>query len=433
MAPASSFAFADILKVLDALPMGVLMVSPEGKVMHMNQSLAALTGFNSDPARGLPCRHVLRSRCCVAGCELGCRLFDAKGSTTPPPLWREELEQGLAALASGRPLAAASLETDLLTLKKRKVPVRLTHFPVHDASGRELFRLDIIEDLTELKNLETRLHQAHGHGKIIGRSAAMERLTALIPNIAPSGAPVLITGETGTGKDLLAETLHQASQRSREPFIRVNVSPLPEEMLVAELFGHTGPDTPEQPGRFQQASGGTLYIAEIADLPKGLQTRLAAYLDTGSILPVGATRETRPNVRLVTATNRDPDHLVRQGLLSRDLFHRLNTVHLILPPLRERKEDIDFLLRHYLELFAARFKKQFTGFSGAARDLLAGYNYPGNVRELKNIVEYAAMICNCAEIDVDSLPAHLGTPLSETGVDAEPRQGKQRKGKKTTL
>lgn len=416
MSPASRFAFADILQILDALPVGMLMVSPQGVALHLNKALSSLTGVDADWAQGLPCRHILRSQACVSGCTLGCN-GQALGVVAAPV--------HIDNLTSSFKLGTGGYETDILTMKKRKVPVRLTHFPVHDAKGCELFRLDVVEDLTELKRLEHRLHQAHGHGKLIGRSAAMERIIALLPSVAPSGAPVLITGETGTGKDILAETLHHASPRSREAFVRVNVSPLPEELLSAEIFGQLSPDLPARPGRFQQAAGGTLYLAELADLPRSIQVRLVHYLDTGTIVPIGAGRENRPNARLIAATNRDPAELVRRGTLSKELFHRLNVVRLILPPLRERREDIDFLLRHFLDQFAARFKKQFSGFSTEARMLLAAYEYPGNVRELKNIVEYAAMVCPHAEIDVNSLPALIAQ--TQTVLRAAPGSGKKKK------
>lgn len=410
MSPASRLAYADILQVFDALPVGVMMISPEGKVLHLNQALSALTGFASDYAQGLPCRHILRGRPCVAGCSLGCGSF---GSSKPMCNRGITLDSiSLSEFSAVECPGAGGLETDILTVKKRKVPVRLTHFPVLDANGAELFRLDVLEDLTEVKRLERRLHQARGHGKLVGRSAAMERIGALIPSIAPSTAPVFITGETGTGKDILAETLHEASKRSREPFIRLNVSPMPEEMLLPEIFGQSYPDLPERPGRFQQAAGGTLYITEVADIPQGIQARLVNLLDTGAILPVGALRESTPNVRLITATNREPTELVRNGILSQELFHRLNIIHLTLPPLRDRKEDIDFLLQHFLDRYSTRFKKEFTGFSAEARTLLAAYDYPGNVRELKNIVEYAAMVCQEPEIGVSSLPALLAQPAS---------------------
>jgi Transcriptional regulator containing PAS, AAA-type ATPase, and DNA-binding domains len=415
MCPAGHFAFADILQVLDSLPVGVLMLSSEGMVLHINRPLAQITGFSTDNVRGKPCRHILRGKPCVAGCPLGCRSFGDWPDSLPENL---PCFQGHNELFLPHASRSHSVETDILTLKKRKVPVRLTHFPVLDSRGKELFRLDVVEDLTEIKLMEQRLHQASGHSRLIGRSAEMERITTLIPSIAPSTAPVFLTGETGTGKDILAETLHQASQRSREPFVRLNVSPLPEELLAPEIFGQAAPEGPERPGRFQQAAGGTLYITEIADVPKGIQSRLMQFLDTGTILPVGALRESSPNVRLITASNRDVNELVSSGVLSGELFHRLNVVHINLPPLRQRKEDIDFLLRHFLEIYAARFKKQFSDFSAEARSLLASYEYPGNVRELKNIVEYAAMVCPGGEIGVQCLPAFVTSTVPQSSLNA---------------
>ena len=441
MSPARRFGLADILHVLNALPVGVMMLSPQGRVLHMNKALGALTGFDPEHARGLPCRHVLRGRPCVAGCPLGCGAFGLSGGaaglksgwpggsgTVLPDTWKSDGAGGF------------SLETDILTRKKRKMPVRLTHFSVPDGAGKELFRLDVLEDLTEMKVLEQRLHQSRGHGRLIGKSAAMERVANLIASVAPTSAPILISGETGTGKDILAETLHQASQRSREPFVRLSVSPLPEELLVADLFGQATPGLPDKPGRLQQAAGGTLYITEVADIPKGIQSRLISVLDEGAILPVGGSRPVAVDLRLITATNHSPGALVDQGLVTPELFHRLNVVHLQLPPLRERREDIDFLLQHFLDMFAARFKKEIRGFSAEARTLLAAHDYPGNVRELRNIVEYAAMVCAEPLIGVDSLPGHLGRskdgdafpapspPASNTknGKPAAPAKGKSR-------
>lgn len=411
MSVAQRFAFADILTVLDALPVGVLMASPEGAVLHVNKALSALTGFANEEACALPCRHVLRSRACVAGCALGCGASNKETGNAHDPVALHSLEPGGSAFGLNN---VSSFETDLLTLKKRLVPVRLTHFPVQDAKGNALFCLDIVEDLTELKVLEQRLNNATGHGRLVGRSAAMERIAALIPNIASASAPVLISGETGTGKDILAETLHKASQRSREPFIRLNVSPLSEDLLAQEIFGFSPTEGPSRPGRFQQATRGTLYISELADIPPGVQAGLIRYLDAGTILPVGSTREITPDVRLITATNREPAALVHQGIVSEELYHRLNVAHIALPPLRERKEDIEYLLRHFLEMYATRFKKNLTGFSKAARALLSAYEYPGNVRELKNIVEYAAMVCTASEVDITSLPAHFMQMAEQT-------------------
>ena len=418
MSPASHFASADILKILDALPVGVMMIHPDGTVLHLNQTLSEMTGFSAAQAEDAPCRYILRSRPCVSGCSLGCCSFG--GGKTAPAVPVQTLA---AESLKGR----ESLETDILTLKKRRVPVRLTHFPVRDGNGNTLFYLDVVEDLTDLKLLENRLHEARGHGKLVGRGPAMEKILSLVASLASSVAPVLITGETGTGKDILAETLHRDSHRSREPFLRVNAIPQSEELLVADLFGQVDSGPADRLGKFQQAAGGTLYITELADIPQAIQARLVYYLDTGAILPVGGNRELVPNVRLITATSRSPEELVKTGVLSGELFYRLNVIRLAIPPLRERREDIDFLLRHFLEMFGPRFKKQLNGFTQEAQSLLARHDYPGNVRELRNIVEYAVMVCTGPDIGTDSLPAHF-----VQAVQAGAGTGKVESGRKKT-
>jgi len=379
MAALFGFDCLDFPGLLDGLPVGVAVLDGQGRVQFLNRALEALTGFAREDAQGLPCRHVLRSRACVQDCP-----------------WARGEGEGLGA------------ETDLINRHRRRISVRLTPVRLRDADGREVCRLDVIEDLTPLKEMENRLSLAAGPGQMVGRSQAMEKIQRLLPVIAQSDSPVLITGETGTGKDLLAEALHKASPRSREPFVRFSCGPMPEELLEAELFGRRGQDNDEgRQGRFQQANNGTLSLSEIADLPVQQQARLVRYLDEHTILPLGADKPLRVNVRLIASTNADPEALIRQGRLREDLFHRLSAVRLHLPPLRERGEDVSFLLQHFLGLYAARFKKDIAGFSQKALRLLSGYAFPGNVRELKNIVEFAAMVCTSDQIQPAHLPAHL--------------------------
>jgi Response regulator containing CheY-like receiver, AAA-type ATPase, and DNA-binding domains len=403
-----------------------MMVHPDGTVLHLNQKLSDMTGFSVAQAEGYPCRYILRSRPCVSGCSHGCGSFGKGKAVQVVPL-------PSLAFTSESLQGRDSLETDILTLKKRRVPVRLTHFPVQDSVGSTLFFLDVVEDLTELKHLENRLHEAKGHGKLVGRGAAMEKILSLVASLAPSVAPVLITGETGTGKDILAETLHRDSHRSREPFIRINAMPLTDDLLAADLFGQVSPERADSGpsdrlGKFQQAAGGTLYIAELADISQAIQARLVHYLDTGTILPVGGVRELAPNVRLITATSRSPEELVKTGILSGELFYRLNVIRLPIPPLRERREDIDFLLRHFLEMFGPRFKKQLNGFTPEAQILLTRHDYPGNVRELRNIVEYAVMVCTGPDIGTGSLPAHFVQAVQESSAHRVARESSIEKG-----
>jgi PAS domain S-box-containing protein len=374
----------DLPALLDGLPVGVILLDNDGRVLLLNKALEALTGYTRDEVRGLPCRHVLRSRACVQGCPHGNE--DGPG---------------------------VGVETDCINRHRRKIPVRITPVRVADGMNRPVCVLDVIEDLTALRDIEARLSQATGQGQIVGRSPAMEKLLRLVPVIAQHDSPVLITGETGTGKDLLAESVHKASPRSREPFVRFSCGPMPSEILDAELFGRVLEGGGElKPGRFQQAQGGTLYLSEIADLPLDQQSRLVRFLDEGTVLPVGASKPVRVNARLMASTAQSPEKLVQDGRLREDLFHRISAIRLHLPRLKERGEDMGFLLHHFLSHYAARFKKNISGISPKALRLLYGHEFPGNVRELKNIMEFAVMVCTGETIRTEHLPGHL--PLGTT-------------------
>lgn len=392
----------NIPALLDGLPMGVALLDGEGHVLMLNKALEALTGFSRDEVRGLPCQHVLHSRACVHNC----------------PHRAEKLPD-------------TGIETDCINRHRRKIPVRITPVRVVDGKNNPVCILDVVEDLTILRELEARLSQTSGPGQIIGRGQAMEKLLRLVPVIAQHDAPVLITGETGTGKDLLAESIHKASPRSREPFVRFSCGPMPSEMLDAELFGRSIDGSEEiKPGRFQQAQGGSLYLSEIADLPPAQQARLVRFLDEGTIAPVGATRSTRVAARLMLSSTESPEKLVRDGRLREDLFHRISAIRLHLPRLKDRGEDLGFLLHHFLNHYAARFKKSIIGISPDALSLVCAHDFPGNVRELKNIMEFAVMVCTGDTILVEHLPGHLPglrdagpTPRTQAGRKSPRKNG----------
>ena len=394
-------AAVDILSVLETLPLGIALVSPEGVFLHCNSAFARLADVEKDLVQGLPCRHVLRSRLCVAGCALGCGAFRQKEGTP------HSGSISIGHLAEVSALARHGVETDIVTASHKKIFVRLTHIPVHDESGTIIFYLDVLEDLSHIKNLELRLHQENKQKSVVGKSPAMERILAILPGLAATDTPVFLTGETGTGKDLLAETLHAMSARSHEPFVRISVGPMPEQHLLEDLFGSVGQALHGKSGRFQQAGSGTLYISELADIPLAVQQRLIRFLDEGVVTVEGQTTPMRVNARLITGTNKAPESLMAQGTLLPELYYRLNIGHLHLPALHERVEDVAFLLQYFLEKFAARFKKEVQAFFPETKKILAAHNYPGNVREVRNIVEYAVMVCPHHLIGPEYLPAYL--------------------------
>ncbi len=279
--------------------------------------------------------------------------------------------------------------------------------------------------------LQQRLDELQSAGQIIGGSPAMLRTLDLVSQVAPSAATVLIQGESGTGKELIANAVHHGSPRRDRPFIKVNCAALPETLLESELFGYergafTGAVARKE-GRFELADRGTLFMDEIGDLSPATQAKLLRVLQEGEFERLGGTRTLKVDVRLVVATNADLAILVREKRFREDLFYRLNVITIQIPPLRERREDIQLLAHHFLRRFAAKNVKPITGFTEEALDVLQTYAWPGNVRELENVIERAIVLTRSSIISPADLPETLvgsdqatrhlvisiGTPLEE--------------------
>jgi len=258
--------------------------------------------------------------------------------------------------------------------------------------------------------------------QIIYRSAPMQELINMAGRVANSRATVLLQGESGTGKELFARLVHQLSPRSNKPIITVNCNALSENLLESELFGHekgsfTGAGA-RRIGRFEEADGGTLFLDEIGEITAPVQVKLLRFLQEREFQRVGGNQTIHADVRVISATNRDLEARVREGFFREDLFYRLNVVVMNIPPLRERKDDIPPLIDHFLKRFAADNGKKIDAVSSEARDMLLKYDYPGNVRELENIIERAVVIARDEAISANDLPFHLGTPGDEEETEA---------------
>ena len=370
--------------LLDEIPMGLAVLGPDRRMLFMNRALEALCGISREKAKGIPCVHVLRTGVCVQECPA-------------------------SRLAPGG--ESACVETDLISRERERIPVRGTVGPLPGKSGKIGGFLETVEDLRPVKEMASARSHAYSFGEILGKSPEMEKIFRMLPAIAASDSSVLITGDTGTGKDLVAEAVHHVSERSRGPFIKVNCGALPETLLESELFGHrkgafTGA-VESKPGRFRMANHGTIYLTEIGDLPLALQVKLLTFLDDRVVFPLGSSRGFQADVRIIAATHRDLDRMVQYGRFREDLLFRLNVVRIHLPPLRERGEDVRLLLDHFINLFSERFSKEISGISNRALEFLMDYPYPGNVRELRNIMEYAVNICPGGKIRHSHLPAYL--------------------------
>ena len=253
--------------------------------------------------------------------------------------------------------------------------------------------------------------------QIVYQSQVMNELINLAARVASSNATILIEGESGTGKELVARLIHTLSPRSKKHLITVNCAALPENLLESELFGHekgafTGADR-KRIGRFEEADGGSLFLDEIGDLSPSVQVKLLRFFQEREFQRVGGNQTLRSDVRIISATNQNLEAKVKEGSFREDLFYRLNVVAIAIPPLRERKEDVGPIIDHFLGHFAAANGKEIQGVSPEARDLLLKYDYPGNVRELENIIERAVVITRGSVISTGDLPFHAGFPSAD--------------------
>jgi DNA-binding NtrC family response regulator len=276
------------------------------------------------------------------------------------------------------------------------------------------------EALREVALLRRQLSQVMGMGRLVGTGPAMQPVYRMIEMAAPTPAPVLITGESGTGKELVARTIHELSPRARAPFVAVNCAAIPETLLESEIFGHekgsfTGA-LERRAGCFELAHQGTLFLDEIAEMNPAMQAKFLRVLETGTVRRLGGRTEVQMDVRVLAATNKDPQKTLRDGTLREDLYYRLNVVSIALPPLRERREDIPLLIQAFIEEFNAKYGKRIGGVEESAQVALEAAPWPGNVRELRNILERAVIVCGEQRLGLK----HLSNLSGPGGPDSAP-------------
>ncbi len=274
----------------------------------------------------------------------------------------------------------------------------------------------------EVEVLKERLRERYSFENFIAHSEQMQQVLALAMRVAASDSTVLLTGESGTGKEMLANIIHQASKRASGPFVPVNLAALPETLIEAELFGaekgaYTGATT-TRIGKFEAASGGTIFLDEVGEIPPTVQVKLLRVIQEKEIQRIGSNKVIKVDVRIIAATNKDLWQLVQEGRFREDLYYRLNVIQINLPPLRERKEDIPYLVDFFIKKYAAREGKQIRGITREALNALMKYNFPGNIRELENIIERAVVLAKSDFITLDELPVHLTRQAFEEEIHA---------------
>ncbi len=371
--------------LFDSVTEGVFAVDNNFRIIAINESALNILGVPMHNALGRPCREVIQADICEENCAI-CRTME-KGV----PL------QGLSASVKGA--------------NGQMIPVTLSTNVLKDATGNIIGGVETFVDLSTIQNHLADLDRPLPFQGIITGDPAMKQLFEILPTISISDTSILINGETGTGKNLVARAVHNLSSRASGPLITVNCAALPETLLESELFGYkagafTGA-VRDRPGRFAAAEGGTLFIDEVGDIPMDMQVKLLRVLQERVYERLGDQTSIPCNIRLITATHRDLMEMVSEGTFRRDLYYRINVLNVDLPPLRDRKGDVPLLAQRFIEQFSNARGKNIIGLSSATLELLMAHNYPGNVRELENIIEHAWVMCRGQILEPEHLPRRL--------------------------
>lgn len=383
--------------ILESISDGVFTVDPEWRITWFNAAAERITGIPRAEAMGRFCHEVFRSSLCEGHCAL-----------------RETLE-------SGRPVVQRS--GFIVNAEGIRIPVTVTTAVLRDATGKIQGGAETFRDLSELDGLRRELQGRFRMGDMIGRSASMRKVMDLLPAVAESASTVLILGETGTGKEVAARTIHGLGPRRDGPFVAINCAALPDTLLEAELFGYragafTGA-VRDRKGKVSAAEGGTLFLDEIGDLTASVQVKLLRLLQDRTYEPLGETRTRRADVRIIAATNRELEKEVERGSFRSDLYYRINVVPVTMPPLRERREDIPLLAKWFVSRFNHVQGRHVQGFHPRAMARMMAYDWPGNVRELENAVERAFVLCREGLIMPEQLAGEL---TMGNDLTAEPGQ-----------
>jgi PAS domain S-box-containing protein len=379
--------------ILDSVADGVFTVDGEFRVTSFNRAAEEITGVPRDEALGRPCCEVFRASICEAQCALK------------------------KTMQSGRPMVNRSVY--ILRPDGERVPISVSTALLKDRQGNIMGGVETFRDLRLVEQLRAEITRQYTFADILSKNREMQRLFGILPQVAESDSTVLIEGESGTGKELFARAIHNLSSRRGKPLVTVNCGALPDTLLESEMFGYkAGAFTDarkDKPGRFALAEGGTIFLDEIGDVSPALQVRLLRVLEGKTYEPLGATESVKADVRVVAASNRSLADLVKAGTFRQDLYYRINVVKLILPPLRLRREDIPLLADHFIGRFNCLRDKEIAGVSPDALGILLAHDYPGNVRELENVIEHAFILCPGGVIRPEHLPDSMRpADLSET-------------------
>ncbi|MGD8520360.1 MAG: sigma 54-interacting transcriptional regulator [Desulfobacterales bacterium] len=368
--------------IFQSIPHGIFTIDEHGRITSFNQAAEQITGFQASEAIGKRCYDVFRTDICQQDCPL-------KRSVRT----MEKIEDR---------------EVTILTRDDKKLVISISTAAMTDDVGNVLGGVEMFRDLSQVIELRKKLEKSYVFEGIVSKNLQMQKIKERIPLFAASPSTVLIEGPSGTGKDLVARAIHNLSPRNDGPFVTVNCSALPDNLLESELFGYVqGAFTDakkDKPGRFQLAHTGSILLDEIGEISPALQVKLLRVLQQREFEPLGATRTVKVDVRVIAATNKDLEEAVKKGSFRDDLYYRLNVIRIQIPALSERREDIPLLVNHFIDHFNRLQGKSVTKISEPALAALMTAPLPGNIRELENAIEYAFVICQDDSIELHHLP-----------------------------
>jgi two-component system response regulator HydG len=380
-------------RIVETLQDGILVLDTQGVIQATNPAAERLTGYTKRELKGSSCRILNCTGCTIIGKGKNfCKLFDVGQSKLKRCMIKNKKNLSVHILK-----VASVLEND---------------------QGEIIGAVEVLTDMTNLvkkqQEIETLKHMFHmddGFNGLLGKTPVMEKLFQLIVSVAQSDAPVLIQGESGTGKELVALAIHENSPRKNQPFIKVNCAALNENLLESELFGHvkgafTGAER-DRIGRFEAANTGTLFLDEIGDIPLSTQVKLLRVLEEKEVERVGDHHPFPVDIRIITATNRNLENLIKKGDFREDLFFRINVFPLQCPCLTDRKEDIPLIIENFINRICTKNKKPVLQISSEAMEIFLDYHWPGNVRELRNAIEYAFVLCTQGWIEPKHIPPKI--------------------------
>ncbi len=371
--------------ILDSIADGVFTIDSANKITSFNRAAEEITGIHREEATGRFCWEVFKASICEKRCLL-----------------RDTMQTGRSYI--NQPVFIVNAEG-------RCIPVSISTALLKDRKGKVIGGVETFRDLSVEEALRKELSGSHSFQDIISKNKEMQHLFGMLELISEGDTTILIEGESGTGKELFAKAIHSLSYRKEGPLITINCGSLPDTLLESELFGYkAGAFTDakkDKPGRLALAEGGTLFLDEIGDISPALQIRLLRVFQDKVYEPLGSIKSQKADVRIVSATNKNLEHLVNEGKFRQDLYYRINVVRLELPPLRRRKEDIPLLAEHFIWKINRLGGKEIQGFAPEVMPILIAHDFPGNIRELENIIEYAMVVCRNNLIRLEHLPDYL--------------------------